>query len=64
MKWCPNKTNLCVAWIIEMMAKPVWRHFDVNHLTSRLQKGEGRVEGNLALEVVTDGKNDKTEKND
>ena len=45
----------------EMMAKPFWRHYDINNLTSRLWKGEGG--GGMALEIVTGGKNDKTEKN-
>ena len=43
-----------------MMAKSFRRHYDINNLTSRLQKGEG---GKMTLEIVIDGKTDKTEKN-
>ena len=42
--------------------KVFWRHYDINDLTSRLQKGGGWGVGGDP-EVVTHGKNDKTEKN-
>ena len=47
-----------------MMTKSVWRHYDINNLTQdyRMEKEESKE--TVALEVVSDGKNDKTEKND
>ena len=43
-----------------MMAKSFWRHYDINNLT----QGKEESKETMALELVTDGKNDKTEKND
>ena len=45
-----------------MMAKSFWRHYDINNLTSGWMKEESKE--TVAVEVVTDRKNDKTEKND
>ena len=47
-----------------MMAKSFWRHYDINNLTQDYRKEEEESRETMALEVVTDGKNDKTEKND
>ena len=52
---------LCV-WLNETMAKSFWRHYDINNLTQDYRKKEAKE--TMALEVVTDGKNNKTEKND
>ena len=59
----PHAT-LCV-WLNEMMAKLFRRHYDINNLTQdyRKQKEESKETIALELGVVTDGKNDKTEKN-
>ena len=46
-----------------MMAKPVWRHYDINN-DARLWKENEESKETMALEGVTDGKNNKTEKND
>ena len=46
-----------------MMAKSFWRHYDIDYLTQGYRKVKEEFEA-MALEVVTDGKNDKTEKND
>ena len=43
-----------------MMAKSFWRHNGINNLT----QGKEESKETMVLEVVTDGKNDKTEKND
>ena len=53
--------TLCV-WLNEMMAKSFWRHYNINNLMQDYRKEEWKE--TIALEVVTDGKNDKTEKND
>ena len=58
----PHAT-LCV-WLNQMMAKSFWRHYDINNLTQDYRKGKEESKETMALEVVTDGKNDKTEKND
>ena len=47
-----------------MMKKPFWRHYDINNLTQDYRKQKEESKETMALEVVTDGKNDKTEKND
>ena len=47
-----------------MMAKSFWRHCDINNLTQDYRKEKEESKETVALEVVTDGKNDKTEKND
>ena len=38
-------------------------HFDVNNLSQNYRKVKGESKETMALELVTDGKNDKTEKN-
>ena len=43
------------------MAKSFWRHYDINNLTQDYRKEEEESRETMALEVVTDGKNDKTE---
>ena len=53
----------CV-WLNELMAKAFWRHYDINHMTQDYRKEKEESKETMALEVVTDGKNDKTEKND
>ena len=50
-----------------MMAKSFWRHYDINNLNNLTQdyrKEKEEWKETMALEVVTDGKNDKTEQND
>ena len=47
-----------------MMAKSFWRHYDINNLTQDYRKEKEESKETMALEVVSDGKNDKTEKND
>ena len=47
-----------------MMAKSFWRHYNINNLTQDYRKEKGELKETMALEVVTDGKNVKTEKND
>ena len=51
----------CV-WLNEMMAKSFWRHYDINNFTQDYRKEKSKE--TMALEVVTDGTNDKTEQND
>ena len=46
------------------MLKSFWRHYDNNNLTQDYRKEKEESKETMALEVVTDGKNDKTEKND
>ena len=58
----PHAT-LCV-WLNEMMAKSFWRHYDINNLTQDYRKAKEELKETMALEVVTDGKKNKTEKND
>ena len=53
----------CV-WLNEMMAKSFWRHYDINNLTQDYRNVKQESKETMALEVVTDGKNDKTEQND
>ena len=48
----------------EMMAKSFWPHHDISNLTQDYRKEKEESKETMALEVVTDGKNDKTEKND
>ena len=40
------------------------RHYDINNLTQGYTKEKEESKETMALEVVTDGKNDKTKKND
>ena len=47
-----------------MMAKSFSRHYDLNNLTQDYRKEKQESKETMALEVVTDGKNDKTEHND
>ncbi len=47
-----------------MMAKLFWRHYDINNLTQEYRKEKEESKETMALEVVIDGKNGKTEKND
>ena len=47
-----------------MMAKSFWRHYDINNLTQDYRKEKEESKETMALEGVTDGRNDKTEKND
>ena len=47
-----------------MMAKSFWRHYDINNLTPDYRKEKEESKETMALEVVTGGKNDKTEQND
>ena len=56
-----GRISQCV-WLNEVMAKSFWRHYDINNLTQDYRKKEAKE--TMALEVVTDGKNNKTEKND
>ena len=53
----------CV-WLNEMTAKSFWRHYDINNLTQDYRKEKEESKETMALEVVTDGKNDKTGQND
>ena len=46
------------------MAKSFWRHYYVNNLTRDYRKVKEESKETVAVEVVTDGENDKTEKND
>ena len=46
-----------------MMVKSFWRHYDINNLTQDYRKEQVEWKETMALEVVTDGKTDKTEKN-
>ena len=57
------RATLCV-WLNEMMAKSFWRHYDINNLTQDYRKEKEESKETMALEVITDGKNDKTEQND
>ena len=47
-----------------MMARSFWRHYDINNLTQDYRKEKEKSKETMALEAVTDGKNDKTEQND
>ena len=38
-----------------------WRHYDINNLTQDYRTEKEELKETMALEVVTDGKNDKTE---
>ena len=58
----PNAT-LCV-WLNERMAKSAGRHYDINNLTQDYRKEKEESKETMALEEVTDGRNDKTERND
>ena len=44
--------------------KIIWCHYDINNLTQDYRKEKEESKETMALEVVTDGKNDKTEQND
>ena len=44
--------------------KSFWRHYDINNLTQDYRKEKEEWKETMALEVVTGGKNDKTEQND
>ena len=47
------------------MAKSFGRHYDIiNNLTQRYRKVKEESKETMTVEVITDGKNDKTEKND
>ena len=52
------------VWLNKMIAKSFWRHYDISNLTQDYRKVKEESKETMALEVVTDGKNDKTEKND
>ena len=54
---------LCI-WLNEMTAKSFSRHYDISSLVQDYRKGKEELKETMALEVVTDGKNNKTEKND
>ena len=47
-----------------MIIKSFWRHYVISNLTLDYRKAKEESKETMALEVVTDGKNDKTEKND
>ena len=47
-----------------MMANSFWRHYDINNLMRDYRKEKEESKETMALEVDTDNKNDKTEKND
>ena len=47
-----------------MMTKSFWRHYDINNLTQDYRKEKEEWKETMALEAVTDAKNDKTEKSD
>ena len=47
-----------------MMAVSFWRHYNINNLTQAYRNEKEESKETMALEVVTDGKNDRTEKND
>ena len=47
-----------------MMTKSFWRHHDISNLTQDHRKVKEESKETMALEVVTDGKNDQTEKTD
>ena len=47
-----------------MMAKSFWRHYDIYNLTQDYRQEKEESKETMTLEVVTDGKNDKTEQND
>ena len=46
------------------MAKSFWRHYNINNLTQEYRKVKEESKETMALELITGGKNDKTEKND
>ena len=46
------------------MARSFWRHYDIINLTQDYRNVMEESKKTMALEVVTDNKNDKTEKND
>ena len=46
------------------MAKSFWRHYNISNLTQECRKEKEESKEAMALEVITDGNNDKTEKND
>ena len=46
------------------MAKSFWHHYDISNLTQDYRKEKEESKETMALEVVTDDKNNKTEKND
>ena len=43
--------------------KIIWRHYDINNLMQDYRKEKEESKETMPLEVVTDGKNDKTEQN-
>ena len=45
----------------EIMAKSFWSHYYINNLTQDYRKEKEELKKTMALEVVTDDKNDKTE---
>ena len=44
--------------------KSFWRHYDNNNLTQDYRKEKEESKETMALNIVTDGKDDKTEQND
>ena len=54
----------CHPMLNKMMAKSFWRRYDINNLTQDYRKVKEESKETMALEVVTDGKNNKIEKND
>ena len=42
-----------------MMAKSFWRHYDINNLTQYYRKEQEESKETMALEGVTDGKNNE-----
>ena len=63
-EWTNFRHATLYVCLNEMMAKSIWRHYDINNLTQDYRKEKEESKETMALEVVTDGKNDKTEKND
>ena len=55
----PHAT-LCV-WLNEMMAKSFCRHYETNNLTQDYRTEKEELKETMALEAITDGKNDITE---
>ena len=47
-----------------MMAKSFWCHYDINNLTHDYRKEKEELKETMTLDVVTNGKKDKTEQND
>ena len=58
-----HHATLCV-WLIENDGKIILTSLPYHNLTQDYRKEKEESKETMALEVVTDGKNDKTEKND